>query len=99
VDGKAYGIPEFYSARVLMINNQAAKEAGLNRSDVDTSDWSKLAGLAEQLTVTEGGKLKRIGFDPKIPESCPCGSGPTATPCSATTARPPNSTTPRWSRP
>jgi multiple sugar transport system substrate-binding protein len=71
VDGKVYGIPEFYSVRVMMINNQAVKEAGLSPSDVDTADWSKLAGLAQQLTVTKGGKLQRIGFDPKIPEFLP----------------------------
>jgi multiple sugar transport system substrate-binding protein len=71
VDGKVYGIPEFYSVRVMMINNQAVSEAGLSPSDVDTTDWSKLSGLAEKLTVSEGGKLKRIGFDPKIPEFLP----------------------------
>jgi multiple sugar transport system substrate-binding protein len=71
VDGKVYGIPEFYSVRVLMTNNQAVKEAGLSPSDVDTTDWSKLPGLAEKLTVTKGGKLQRIGFDPKIPEFLP----------------------------
>jgi multiple sugar transport system substrate-binding protein len=47
VDGKVYGIPEFYSVRVMMINNQAVSEAGLSPSDVDTTDWSKLPGLAE----------------------------------------------------
>jgi multiple sugar transport system substrate-binding protein len=71
VDGKVYGIPEFYSVRVLMTNNQAVKEAGLSPSDVDTTDWSKLPGLAQKLTVTKGGKLQRIGFDPKIPEFLP----------------------------
>ena len=71
VDGKVYGIPEFYSVRVMMTNNRAVKEAGLSPSDVDTTDWSKLPGLAQKLTVTKGGKLQRIGFDPKIPEFLP----------------------------
>jgi multiple sugar transport system substrate-binding protein len=71
VDGKVYGIPEFYSVRVMMINNKAVKEAGLSPAEVDTTDWSKLAGVAEKLTVTKGGKLQRIGFDPKIPEFLP----------------------------
>jgi multiple sugar transport system substrate-binding protein len=71
VDGKVYGIPEFYSVRVMMISNTALKDAGLSLADVDTTDWSKLAGTAEKLTVTEGGKLTRIGFDPKIPEFLP----------------------------
>jgi multiple sugar transport system substrate-binding protein len=71
VDGKVYGIPEFYSVRVMMISNTALKDAGLSLADVDTTDWSKLAGTAEKLTVTKGGKLTRIGFDPKIPEFLP----------------------------
>lgn len=71
VDGKVYGIPEFYSVRVMIISNTALKDAGLSLADVDTTDWSKLAGTAEKLTVTKGGKLTRIGFDPKIPEFLP----------------------------
>jgi multiple sugar transport system substrate-binding protein len=71
VDGKVYGIPEFYSVRVMMINNQAVKEAGMTPADVTTNDWSKLAPMAQKLTVTKGDKLQRIGFDPKIPEFLP----------------------------
>jgi multiple sugar transport system substrate-binding protein len=55
----------------MMIGNKAVRDAGLSPAEVDTTDWSKLAGMAEKLTVTEGGKLKRIGFDPKIPEFLP----------------------------
>jgi multiple sugar transport system substrate-binding protein len=91
VDGKVYGIPEFYSVRVMMINNQAVKEAGLSPADVTTNDWSRLAPVAQKLTVTKRDKLQRIGFrpqDPRVP--APCGSRPTAVPCSATTARPPS---------
>jgi multiple sugar transport system substrate-binding protein len=71
VDGKVYGIPEFYSVRVMMINNKAVKEAGLSPAEIDTTDWAKLAGMAAKLTVTKGGKLQRIGLDPKIPEFLP----------------------------
>jgi multiple sugar transport system substrate-binding protein len=71
VDGKVYGIPEFYSVRVLMINNKAVREVGLSPDDVDTSDWSQLSGLAQKLTRIQGNKLQRIGFDPKIPEFLP----------------------------
>jgi multiple sugar transport system substrate-binding protein len=55
----------------MMINNQAVKEAGLSPTDVTTNDWSKLAPMAQKLTVTRGDKLQRIGFDPKIPEFLP----------------------------
>ena len=71
LDGKVYGLPEFYSNRVLMINNKATKEAGLNPI-VDTSDWSGLAELNKKLIKKNAkGKLTRIGFDPKIPEFLP----------------------------
>jgi multiple sugar transport system substrate-binding protein len=71
VEGKVYGIPEFYSVRILIINSKAVQQAGLRPADVDTSDWAALPDLARKLTRTQGGKLQRIGFDPKIPEFLP----------------------------
>ena len=43
VDGKVYGIPEFYSGRVMMISNTALKDAGLSLADVDTTSANKVA--------------------------------------------------------
>lgn len=71
VDGKVYGVPEFYNVLVLIINNKALKAAGLTPADVSTTDWQKLAGVTTKLTKRTGGKLTRIGFDPKIPEFLP----------------------------
>ena len=71
LDGKTYGLPEFYSVRVLIINNAAVREAGLQPQDVSTTDWGKLSQLAGQLMKADGGKLTRIGFDPKIPDFLP----------------------------
>ncbi|MQA24724.1 MAG: extracellular solute-binding protein [Micromonosporaceae bacterium] len=71
LDGKAYGLPEFYSNRVVMINNSALKSAGLDPAAVDTSDWDTLAKVSEKLIKKSGGKLSRIGFDPKLPEFLP----------------------------
>lgn len=68
LDGKTYGMPEFHMVRVLIINNAAVKEAGLQPKDVSTSDWDRLSQVAAQLTRNEGGQLSRIGFDPKIPD-------------------------------
>jgi multiple sugar transport system substrate-binding protein len=70
VDGKVYGIPEFYSVRVMMTSNQAVKEAGLSPSDVDTTDWSKLPGLAEKLTRHQGRQAPADRLrpqDPRVP--------------------------------
>lgn len=64
--GQLYGLPDFYNNRVLMINDAVAGGAGLA-----TDDWDALAATARRLTVLEAGKLRRIGFDPKIPEFLP----------------------------
>jgi multiple sugar transport system substrate-binding protein len=66
--GKLYAIPEFTNQRTLIVNMKAVKSAGLQLSDISTTDWSKLKTVAKQLTTMSGGKLTRIGFDPKIPE-------------------------------
>jgi multiple sugar transport system substrate-binding protein len=69
--GKVYGLPEFYDNRLLMINDQTLTAAGLNPADFKTSDWNTLQANTAKLTATSGGKLSRIGFDPKIPEFLP----------------------------
>lgn len=71
VDGEVYGIPQFNSVRVLIINNQAIEDAGVTVEDVSTTDWDALSQLNEQMMVMEGGELTRIGFDPKLPEFFP----------------------------
>jgi len=71
LDGKTYGMPEFHMVRVLIINNAAVREAGLQPQDVSTSDWGRLSEITTQLARAEGGKLSRIGFDPKLPEFLP----------------------------
>jgi multiple sugar transport system substrate-binding protein len=65
---KLYALPEFTNQRTLIVNTTAVQEAGLKLSDVQTTDWDKLKVVAKKLTKTEGGKVTRIGFDPKIPE-------------------------------
>ncbi len=71
LDGKLYGLPEFYNNRVLMINDAALQSAGLTPDAVDTSDAAALTTLTNQLTKKNGADLARIGFDPKIPEFLP----------------------------
>ncbi len=71
LDGKLYGLPEFYDNRVLMINDTSLKSAGVAPTAVDTGDHGALTQLATQLTKKNGNDLARIGFDPKIPEFLP----------------------------
>jgi multiple sugar transport system substrate-binding protein len=65
---KLYALPEFTNQRTLIVNDVAAADAGIKPSDVSTTDWAKLKETTKKLTTMSGGKLTRIGFDPKIPE-------------------------------
>jgi multiple sugar transport system substrate-binding protein len=67
-DGKLYALPEFTNQRALIVNMTALQRAGVPLSDVSTTNWDKLKTVAKKLTVLNGGKPSRIGFDPKIPE-------------------------------
>lgn len=71
LEDKLYGVPDFYDVRVLMINRSALAAAGLRPSDVRVDDWAALTTLERRLTSASGGKLRRIGFDPKLPEFLP----------------------------
>jgi multiple sugar transport system substrate-binding protein len=67
-DGQLYAIPEFTNQRTLIVNVQAVEDAGLKVSDISTTNWDTLKANAVKMTKQSGGKLERIGFDPKIPE-------------------------------
>ncbi|HET6709622.1 extracellular solute-binding protein [Amycolatopsis sp.] len=69
LDGKVYGLPEFYDNRVLLVNDAVVEGSGFTPQDF--ADRTKLAAAARKLAVRTGGGLSRIGFDPKIPEFLP----------------------------
>ncbi|GHG47286.1 MULTISPECIES: extracellular solute-binding protein [Amycolatopsis] len=69
LDGKVYGLPEFYDNRVLLVNDTAVEGSGFTPQDL--GDRAKLTTAAQKLTVRTGNGLSRIGFDPKIPEFLP----------------------------
>jgi multiple sugar transport system substrate-binding protein len=71
VDGKVYGVPEFYDSRIILVNESVLQDAGLTDADIDTSNWDKLAETNKKLLKTDNGKVTRIGFDPKLPEFLP----------------------------
>ncbi|NRQ31069.1 extracellular solute-binding protein [Nonomuraea sp. NN258] len=70
-DGRWFALPEFYNSVVLIVNNKAAREAGVDPASIDTSDWDALASLAKKLTKIEDGKVRRFGLHPKLPEFLP----------------------------
>jgi multiple sugar transport system substrate-binding protein len=71
IDGSVYGIPEFYSVRVVIANNSVLEQAGLSVDDVATGDWQQVAAANQAMSVASGGSVSRIGYDPKLPEFLP----------------------------
>jgi multiple sugar transport system substrate-binding protein len=71
IDGKIYGVPEFYDTRNILMSGKVLRSAGLTSADLATTDWDKLHTNAAKLYKASGGKITRIGFDPKLPEFLP----------------------------
>jgi len=71
IDGEVYGVPDFYTVIVMVLNTAALEEAGISAEEFSTADWEQLAQWNQALTRNEGGDLTRIGFDPKLPEFFP----------------------------
>ncbi|MFE2754767.1 ABC transporter substrate-binding protein [Actinosynnema sp. NPDC059335] len=69
--GEVFGLPEFSSVRALIVNNPVVRAAGLDPASLSTADWGGLGGLADRLARVAGGRVERIGFDPKVPEFLP----------------------------
>jgi len=71
LDGKVYGIPEFFNVVVLVMNNKVLKDAGVAPADIDTGKWDQITAANQKMLKKSGGKITRIGFDPKLPEFLP----------------------------
>ncbi len=69
--GKIYALPEFTNQITILVNNDVVKQAGVDLADVSTTKWAKLRQANKKMLKTDGGKVTRIGFDPKIPEFFP----------------------------
>jgi multiple sugar transport system substrate-binding protein len=70
VGGRLYGIPEFTNVIVAYVNNKALRDAEIRPSDIDLSDWERMADLNKRLTRASG-QLQRVGYDPRLPEFTP----------------------------
>jgi multiple sugar transport system substrate-binding protein len=69
--GQIYGAPEFTNQITIIVNNDAARKAGVNVADIQTTNWKRLKQANKKLLQITNGRLTRIGFDPKIPEFFP----------------------------
>ena len=69
--GQLYALPEFTNQITLIVNNDAARKAGVSVADIQTTNWKKLKQANKKLLKIDNGRLTRIGFDPKLPEFFP----------------------------
>jgi multiple sugar transport system substrate-binding protein len=68
---RVYGIPEFTNPRTVIIDNRVLRDAGVKVADLNTNNWKRLAAANRKMLKRSGGKVTRIGFDPKLPEFFP----------------------------
>jgi len=68
---QVYGIPEFMSVRAIIADWPVLKANGVTLADLNTRHPAKLRAAATKMFEGSGGKVSRIGFDPKLPEFFP----------------------------
>jgi multiple sugar transport system substrate-binding protein len=71
LDGTIYGIPEFFNVVTVVVNNEVAKDVGVDPTTLDMSDWDAIAEANDKMKSTGGNEITRLGFDPKMPEFLP----------------------------
>lgn len=70
-DGEVYGIPEFNTVQIIQADARLLRQAGLGVAEVNGSDWEALSQANRALSRREGGRIRVIGFDSKLPEFLP----------------------------
>jgi multiple sugar transport system substrate-binding protein len=70
--GQTYGIPEFYTIRNILVNNDVLDITHTPIGWLNPAKPALLLKAAKQMVKFDSsGKVTRIGFDPKIPEFFP----------------------------
>jgi multiple sugar transport system substrate-binding protein len=70
--GQIYGIPEFYTVRTIIVDNDVLDQTKTPIGWLNPSKPAQLLAAAKKMVAfSSDGKVTRIGFDPKIPEFFP----------------------------
>lgn len=69
--GQVYALPAFTNQITIIVNDDVARRAGVNPNTFSTTNWRALRAANKRMLRVDGGRLTRIGFDPKIPEFFP----------------------------
>jgi multiple sugar transport system substrate-binding protein len=64
--GQIYALPAFTNPVTLIVTDAVATQARVNPNDISTKNLTKLKQANRRLLRSEGGRLTRIGFDPKV---------------------------------
>ncbi len=68
---RVYALPAFTNQITIVVNDDVARQSGVNPNRFNTTSWRKLRQWNKKMLRVEGGRVTRIGFDPKIPEFFP----------------------------
>lgn len=68
---QVYGIPEFYVVTANLLDAKDLEAAGVQPDSVVTTDWAALEQTAKKLYEADGSTIRRIGYDPKLPDAFP----------------------------
>ncbi|GAB2681941.1 ABC transporter substrate-binding protein [Thalassiella azotivora] len=71
LDGQVWGLPEFYSVRVVIADDSVLQQSGVTPDQVATGDWQQIAAANQAMSAGQGGQLSRIGYDPKVLDLLP----------------------------
>ncbi len=69
--GQVYGIPEFFTVRTIIVDNKVLDQTHTPISWLNPAKPAQMLKAAQQMAIVSGGKVSRIGFDPKLPEFFP----------------------------
>ena len=63
--------PSSTSSRPTSSTSTALDQAGVTPEQIQTKDWGALPAPSDKLFEQDGSKIRRIGYDPKLPDSFP----------------------------
>ena len=69
--GQLYALPEFTNQITLIVNNDAARKAGVNVADIQTTNWKKLKQANKKLLKIDNGQPDPDRLRPEDPRVLP----------------------------
>ncbi len=71
MDGKIYGIPQFWQPFALLLNKRVMERSGVTDEDMDLSDTERFLDAVRKMYRGRHGKPQTLGLYPSITDSMP----------------------------